>query len=161
MAPRQSRCRSYSSFFSLLRWETTLDRFRYVTPGRNLWEGEREKKRENNSRLVSKERITGGANEEQCRASLVLTARIKTNAIWARIIRNCLLSRRNSRPRVIYRASMEETDASRPAFPSRSYFSSSNYTLLKRWKNLKSPLKRDRFSFLSLSPSAPVRSLYL
>lgn len=53
----------------------------------------RKKKRKILSSVASKERITR-ANEERrtMRPSLVLTARIKTNAIWARIIRNCLLS---------------------------------------------------------------------
>lgn len=50
------------------------------------------------------------------------------------------------RPRVIYRAV-----SARGLLPClRPYFSSSNYTLLKRWKNLKSPLKRDRFSSFAL-----------
>lgn len=63
------------------------------------------------------------------------------------------------RPRVIYRA----VSARGPLPCLRPYFSSSNYTLLKRWKNLKSPLKRGRFSsfalcrcytlFISLTPS--------
>lgn len=53
---------------------------------------------------------------------------------------------------------------------SRSYFSSSNYILLKRRKNLKSPLKRNRFSsppqlslsfyLFSLFVAGPIRSLY-
>jgi len=57
----------------------------------------------------SKEHITR-ANEERrtMRSSLVLTARIKTNAIWARIIRNCLLS---LAPRYI----PSRFDAQRPA----------------------------------------------
>jgi len=75
------------------------------------------------------------------RPSSVLSAKIKTNAIWARIIRNCLLSLAS---RYIPNRFSSRLPYLRP------YFSSSNYTLLKRWKNLKSPLKRDRFSSLAL-----------
>jgi len=75
------------------------------------------------------------------RPSSVPTAKIKTNAIWARIIRNCLLSLAS---RYIPNRFSSRLPYLRP------YFSSSNYTLLKRWKNLKSPLKRDRFSSLVL-----------
>lgn len=59
------------------------------------------------------------------------------------------------RPRVIY-----QTVSARGLLPYlRSYFSSSNYTLLKRWKNLKSPLKGDRFSLFL--PIVAICFLYL
>jgi len=94
------------------------------------------------SAIASKERITR-PNEVRrtMRPSSVPTAKIKTNAIWARIIRNCLLSLAS---RYIPNRFSSRLPCLHP------YFSSSNYTLLKRWKNLKSPLKRDRFSSLAL-----------
>lgn len=82
----------------------------------------------------------------------VLTAKIKTNAIWARIIRNCLLS---PEPRVICRA----VSACGLLPYLRPCFSSSNYTLLKRWKNLKSLLKHDRFS--SFAPPSLRYAFYI